>query len=146
VLRAEFAGAQRTWHGHIVRTSGEIDPRTRMVHLIAEVRDPYAIDPATGGVPLTVGMFVRAEILGNDATGAVEIPRSALWSEREVLVVDDANRLTRRAVVVVRTEGERVFIGSGLAAGERLCISPLASVNDGMLVVPTTDLPAEPAR
>ena len=146
VLRADFAGAERSWRGRIVRTEGQIDPRTRMVHLVAEVRDPYAtLEPEAAGaqVPLSVGLFVRAEILGREPTGTVEVPRIALWSADEVLVVDAEHKLWRRRVQVLRTEGQRVFIGEGLAAGERVCISPISNVIDGM---PVETLSPESAR
>lgn len=40
-LRADFAGGKYTWEGRIVRTEGEIDARSRMVHVVARVEDPY---------------------------------------------------------------------------------------------------------
>ena len=36
-LHAEFAGRERVWTGRIVRTEGEIDPKSRMVHAVARV-------------------------------------------------------------------------------------------------------------
>ena len=44
-LRAEFAGRIHEWQGRIVRTEGEIDPHTRMVHVVAEVQNPYGRGP-----------------------------------------------------------------------------------------------------
>ena len=40
-LSAEFAGAVHRWSGEIVRTEGELDPKTRMIQLVASVADPY---------------------------------------------------------------------------------------------------------
>ena len=42
VLRSDFAGKTFEWEGRIVRTEGEIDPSSRMVHVVAQVKDPYA--------------------------------------------------------------------------------------------------------
>ena len=56
-LSARFAGARRTWHGEVARTEGELDPRTKMVNVVARVPN----DPET---PLSVGLFVDAEIEG----------------------------------------------------------------------------------
>ena len=39
-LSAEFAGAVHRWTGEIVRTEGELDPKTRMIQLVASVADP----------------------------------------------------------------------------------------------------------
>ena len=44
-LTAEFAGRVHHWTGTLVRTEAELDPRTRMVHLVARVTDPYGLAP-----------------------------------------------------------------------------------------------------
>ncbi|MBW1684934.1 MAG: hypothetical protein JRS35_07685, partial [Deltaproteobacteria bacterium] len=46
----------------------------------------------------------------------------------------DESRLEFRPVEVLRSERERVVIGAGLAAGERVCVSPLRAPVDGMAV------------
>ena len=40
-LRADFAGRNHAWEGRIVRTEGEIDTLSRLVHAVARVTDPY---------------------------------------------------------------------------------------------------------
>lgn len=151
VLRAEFAGAPRTWLGHVVRTEGEIDPKSRMVNVVARVKDPYGRrrPPEADGVPLAVGLFVDADILGRTAPAAVVLPRSALREHRGragVYVVDDESRLRFRPVEVLRTERERVVIGEGLAAGERVNVSPLVAIVDGMRVKLVEDATPDVAR
>ncbi|MDJ0867465.1 MAG: efflux RND transporter periplasmic adaptor subunit [Myxococcota bacterium] len=142
-LRAEFAGREHVWQGRVVRTEGEIDSRTRMVNVVARVEDPYAHGADRERPPLAVGLFVTAEILGRELPAAVVLPRSALRESLDgvhVLVVETADagaetaRLVSRPVEVLRTERERVVIGSGLAAGERVCVSALRGVVDGMQV------------
>jgi RND family efflux transporter MFP subunit len=132
VLRARFAGSIHEWQGEVVRTEGELDPGTRMVNVVAEVADPYA--PRDGQPPLAVGLFVEAEILGRIVPNLAVLPRAALRGEGRVLVVDEGNRLRFRAVDVLRRANEQVFIRAGLAAGERVCVSPLPSTADGMRV------------
>ena len=134
-LRATFAGAEHEWTGRIVRSEGEIDARSRMVHVVARVADPYAIDPS-GRPPLAVGLFVRAEILGTRLEGVTVVPRSALREDRQLMVVDSENRLWLRDVTVLRIEREEVLIRDALAPGERVCISPLQAVVQGMKVRP----------
>ena len=133
-LRAEFAGRKHVWSGRIVRTEGEIDPKSRMVNAVARVEDPYGADAVGGRPPLAVGLFVEAEIHGNRVEGVFALPRTALRDGGRVLVVDDQDRLRFRKVEVLRVERERVVIGAGLVPGERVCISPLVGVVDGMLV------------
>jgi RND family efflux transporter MFP subunit len=136
-LRAEFAGEQRTWVGHIVRTEGEIDAKSRMVHLVARVEDPYGQNGARGSAPLAVGLFVEAEIQGRWAKGVFVLPRMALRTDGDedlVYVVDAGDRLRFKAVEVLRAERNDVIIGSGLERGDRVCVSPMAAAVNGMAV------------
>ncbi len=138
-LSAEFAGRRHTWAGTIVRTEGELDPKSRMVHVVARVEDPYGAAAEGDKPPLAVGLFVEAEIEGTTVSGVFVLPRGALRRSRSgetnrVLVVDAESRLRFRAVDVLRTEHEHVIVGTGLQAGERVCISPLRAVTDGMRV------------
>jgi len=136
-LRAEFAGEERTWAGHIVRTEGEIDAKSRMVHLVARVEDPYGKSGTRRSAPLAVGLFVEAEIQGRWAKGVFVLPRMALRTdggEDLVYVVDAGDRLRFKAVEVLRAERNDVIIGSGLERGDRVCVSPMAAAVNGMAV------------
>ena len=133
-LSAEFAGKRHTWQGTLVRTEGEIDPRTRMVHAIARVTDPYGAGANRDRPPLAAGMFVKAEILGHQVEDAVLIPREALRGTDQVLVAGDDNRLRFRTITILRTTRDQVIVAGGLTAGERICISPLQAVTEGMAV------------
>ncbi len=135
-LRARFAGAEHSWTGHIVRTEGEIDPKSRMVHVVARVKDPYAASEDGSRPPLAVGLFVQAEIEGRRAEDITLLPRSAMRDGSRVLIVDAENRLRYRPVDVLRIHREDVLIRSGLEAGERVCISQLQTVIEGMEVQP----------
>jgi len=137
-LRAEFAGREHAWTGRIVRTEGEIDPRTRMIHAVVRVDDPYGRG-APGRPPLHVGLFVHAEILGRELPAAVVLPRAALRGDGQVFVVDAESRLRSRSVDVVRSEGERVIVRAGLEPGERVCVSALETATEGTVVRTLTE-------
>ena len=132
-LRTDFAGKEYSWQGRIVRTEGEIDPRTRMIHAIAQVKDPYAQGGKSGRPPLAVGMFVEAEIAGRTVR-AIELPRTAMRDEDTVMMVTQDNRIEFRDVVILRAERDRVLISGGLEAGERVCVSTLEAAVSGMEV------------
>ena len=140
-LRAEFAGREHSWRGRVVRTEGELDPKSRMVHVVVRVEDPYDThhDSPPGRPPLAVGLFVAAHIDGVTAQDVFVLPRSALRRERgedepHVLVVDSDSRMWKRPVQLLRTEHSRVILGEGLSAGEQVSVSPLRVVTDGMKV------------
>lgn len=129
-IRAEFAGQKMLWEGRVVRTEAQIDLSSRMVHLIARV------DNSTDGMPLTVGLFVDATIEGLKVDDTVSLPRSALRNGNRLLIVSSDNTLHYRAVEPFRLYEDQVLLRSGLKAGERICISPIQTVVEGMSVTP----------
>ncbi len=131
-LSAHFTGRRYRWPGQVVRAEGELDQRSRMLHLVVRVEDPYS-RRSSGRPPLAVGLFVDAEIAGHTVVGTL-LPRSALRSDGRVLVVDEDDRLRWREVEALRIEKDSVVISGGLLEGERVCISPLEVVVDGMKV------------
>lgn len=131
-LRAKIAGEPHEWHGAIVRTEAEIDPKTRMITAVARVSDPFARKKP--GTPLPVGLFVNAEIAGTTRESISIVPRAALRGREHVLVVDQENTLRFREVEIARLESDRILILSGLRPGDRACVSLLETPVDGMKV------------
>ena len=129
-IRAEFAGREMNWEGRVVRTDAQIDLNSRMVHLIARVNN------TEGQMPLTVGLFVDATIEGLTVDQTVSLPRSALRDGNRLLIVDADNTLHYRDVEPFRLYEDQVLLRQGLKAGERICISPIQTVVEGMSVVP----------
>lgn len=143
-LTAAVGGRRQQWDGRVVRTAGSIDPRSRMLDLFARVDNPFRRNAAGDGDggPLPMGLFVEATIAGRVAEGVILLPRAALRDDDRVLVADGDDRLRFRRVEVLRSEGDRVVIAAGLEAGERVNVSPLATVVDGMKVRTVEDAEA----
>ncbi|MDE0350580.1 MAG: efflux RND transporter periplasmic adaptor subunit [Gammaproteobacteria bacterium] len=139
VLRARFAGAEHAWEARIVRTEGELDPHTRMVNLIAQVPRPY--DPLGDLPPLTVGLFVEAEIHGETLDDVLVLPRSALQRDNRVYVVQPDNRLSFRDVEILRTTGDLHYLRGPVEAGETICLSALDNATEGQRVRPLDPAP-----
>jgi multidrug efflux system membrane fusion protein len=133
-LHADFAGAHRQWVGRIVRVEGEIDPVSRVVHAVAQVDDPYGRKTGGERMPLAVGLFVQADIVGLEVDDAVALPRSAVRGGNTVLVVDDDDQIRFREIHVLRLSGNTAIVTGGLSRGEKVCISSLEAVTDGMKV------------
>lgn len=128
-LSAEFAGKKLKWEGTIVRTEAEIDAQTRMVNVVAQIRTNN--DPQ-----LSVGLFVAAKIQGREVDDVIVLPRAALRGNDRVLVVDSDDRMYHRDITPLRLYEDKVIVQSGLLAGERVCVSPIQTVIDGMRVSP----------
>ena len=131
-LSGHYAGRRHTWQGRVVRAEGTLDPRTRLVHVVARIEDPYGL--ASGGPPLEVGLFVEAEIEGREISGAVRLPRSALHGDGAVVVVGADAALRTRQVEVLRIDGETVFVAGGLGVGERVVARVPSTFVEGMKV------------
>ena len=139
LLSADFAGQHYKWRGTIVRTEAEIDTRSRMVNAVARVQttDDALNNPEY--VPPPVGLFVEAEIQGRSADNVVVVPRSVIRSDNQVLIVDEDDRLRFRTVNIARIYGDDAYIDGGLEKGERVCLSVLQAVTDGMRVEVVAD-------
>jgi RND family efflux transporter MFP subunit len=128
--------------GRVVRLLGDLDPIGRMARVLVEIDDPLGLreEPAAQGaeggprrsrLPMLLGAYVHVEIDAGTTHGAIEIPRAALREGDVVwLVVDDA--LVMRRVQVAWRREDTVLIGEGLADGDRVVVSPLASPVEGM--------------
>ena len=101
-----------------------------MVQLVAQVDS----NPST--VPLSVGLFVSAEIEGLAAENIVVLPREALRNDNQVLVVDGDDKLRFRKIVPLRLYQNNLLVRSGLETGERVCVSPVQTAIEGMVVNP----------
>ena len=66
------------------------------------------------------------------------LPRSAVRGG-VVLVADQENRLRRRKVELLFSQGSTSVIASGLSAGERVVVSDLVPAVEGMLLHVQTD-------
>ena len=131
VIRVTVAGAPQTWEARVVRAEGRIDEQTRMVNVVVRVEGPYGRRP-----PLAPGLFVEVEITGQTLEEATLLPRSALRDDQRVWVVDPQDRLSIRPVRVAHLTTAGVVIDEGLAAGERVVVSQLRAVTEGMRVRP----------
>lgn len=134
-LNARLAGQDRQWEGRIVRTDAAIDEDTRLFYAIAQVRDPYGAGSADG-VPLPVGLFVTASILGQTLDTAIVIPRTALRGKDQVYVVTEDDTLTKRTINIVSADESRVVVASGITEGERVIVSPVRGAHEGMKIEP----------
>lgn len=129
-VEADLAGERHTWEGWLERMEGQVDPKSRMVHVVVRVDNPFA---SAGRPPLFPGTFVEVTIAGRDLESVVAIPRHALREGNTLWVVKD-NMLSIREVEVVRRDREQVLIREGLTAGDQIVTSALDVATDGMVV------------
>lgn len=116
----------------IDRVEGELDPRTRMFYLIAKVRSPYS--PLENKKTLHLGTFVTAKIPGKELKQAKVISNHLLKNENSVWVVNSYNQIKLKKVNIVYRDSENVYVTSGLAENDKLCLTILSPMIDGKKV------------
>ncbi|MCB1692450.1 MAG: efflux RND transporter periplasmic adaptor subunit [Pseudomonadales bacterium] len=134
-LSAQVSGHEQHWQGRLVSLDAAVDPETRMVYGITQVDSPYAESVSQLGMPLAVGLFVNAEIVGRRIENAVIIPREALRAGNKVFLVHDG-RLTIRDVTVTHSSNAEAVISSGVQAGEQVIVSSIRNPIEGMALEP----------
>lgn len=127
-LSADYAGTHLVWQGKIVRFEAEVDTESRMLNIVARVGNT-GLDQM-----LTVGMFVHAKVQGALKQNIYVLPRTALRSSNELLLVDKEGRLQSRRVGVLRLYQDQVYIKSGLNDGDQVNISAVNTFIEGMQV------------
>ena len=130
LLTADYAGDTQTWGAKLLRTEGDISVKSRFLHVIVEVTNTLS----SNGVRLPVGLFVDAAIEGRTVDNLVSVPRTALRPDNSVMVINERNQLEFRDVSIFKLSDSDVLISEGLLSGERISISPLQFVVEGMPV------------
>lgn len=130
-VRANFAGADHTWQGRVVRTTGQVDRTSRMVFVIVEVPDPF--QASDGRPPLLPGVFADVLIQGKVLRNAVAVPRDAVHEGNAVWLVSDG-QLHLRTLGIARADKDFAYATSGLDDGAEIVTSSLDMVIDGMQV------------
>jgi len=119
--------------GRVVRILGDMDPAGQMSRLLVEVKDPLGIEHGSdkSTVPLMINARVEVEIRGKTLENVYAIPRKALREGNRVWIMDGEGRL-RFKDVDVRRRGENELLVKGLAPGDRVITSAVATPIPGM--------------
>ncbi|MEL6387494.1 MAG: efflux RND transporter periplasmic adaptor subunit [Pseudomonadota bacterium] len=134
VFEANVAGKPRQWQGRIARTAAALDPRTRLITVIAELDDPYGTG-SDDGVPMAPGAFVSATIQGEVIPDVKVAPRGALRGEDEIYIGNtEDGTMSIRKVEVAFTDETGAYLFSGVEPGELAIVSPIQAAFDGMRV------------
>ena len=122
------------WDGRVVRSTGEVDPRSRMMQLIVEIKDPYGLNKNkdTSHPALAAGTFVEVHIKGRTLKEVFIIPRTSFRDNATVWVMDKENKLRIKDVTPLRMEREKVIIGQGIAEGNMIIKTNISGAADGM--------------
>ncbi len=137
-LSAQVAGKTLTWQAALVRTEGVLDERSRVIHAVAEVKNPYQLG-VPNVEPLRFGRFVKASIAGRQAQQVVVVPRHLLRPANQLLVVDAEQKLQLRTMELDRADEQQAYIAAGFSPGDQILVSPVTNPLPGLQVRLSTD-------
>ncbi|MCR4317979.1 MAG: efflux RND transporter periplasmic adaptor subunit [Planctomycetes bacterium] len=155
-VTGEIADETITRDGEIVRIESVLDPGTRMAVMVCRIPQPFAAE--AGALPMVPNMYVRVEIEGRLVKDVFVLPRSALREGGKVFVIEkkefeaevipgegaESSTTEKKTVIrdvlrivhvdVLETSAQHAIVSSGIESGDRVCVSALDIVTDGMIV------------
>jgi membrane fusion protein (multidrug efflux system) len=114
--------------GKVVRLGAELDPSTRTLDIEAE------IDNSDGR--LRPGYFGRLEVPRRVIANAILVPLTSIvdFEDYQAVYVVDGELARRRQIELGPTLGENVVVTKGVSDGERVIVTGLQQVVDGLKV------------
>lgn len=97
-----------TWLANIERIDSIIDPKTRLVNVIAEVKNPF--DTKVHASSLRVGSFVSADFKGLEIDDIYALPSSAVLTDQSVYTVDNENKVQIFKAELVHRNPDSVLV------------------------------------
>lgn len=128
VLTGRLGHKKLQWPALLAYRERQVDPETRVFHVLAKVQS------AAHGILKTppLGLFVTAEIAGVSREDLFRIPVEALHEDH--VFIEQQGVIKKRFVNVFRRERSTILIDDGLEAGDRLVVSRLELMVEGMRV------------
>ncbi len=122
--------------GSVLRLLPALDPVGRMARLLVEVEDPLGLktEGTTSVPPLLLGSYVRVYIAGPTFSKVVALPRGALREGSRIWVMNNDDKLEVRKAQVSWLTREKILLGGGLSAGERVVTSSISGAYPGMVL------------
>ncbi|NNE76509.1 MAG: efflux RND transporter periplasmic adaptor subunit [Pricia sp.] len=118
--------------GYLDKQIGALDNQTRLARVLVKVKDPLATTNDLKGRPkLMIGTFVEVKIQADSIPNVVRLNRDYIRSNETVWVMKD-EKLEIRDVEIVLNDDEYAYIREGLADGEKVVITDLSTVTNGI--------------
>ncbi len=138
LVRLDLGNHVAEWQAEFVRFSDDVDAETRTMGVVVAVDRPFDKIKPGYRPPLSKGMFVQVVLRGKSQAPRLVVPRDTVRGGA-VYVADKDDRLRRRQVDVLFSQGAYSVIGVGLEPGERVLVSDLVPAVEGMLLAPRLD-------
>ena len=132
-LRFDTGAEVLEWQARVVRVESSADTSSRLFYVVAEI-DDKTLDKG-GRIPIIPGIFVEAAISSNPYPEVVALPRSALYQNDQVMVLDGESRLRLQQVEVLQLNA-RGLVVRGLDDGQQVLTKPPGFIALGAVYTP----------
>lgn len=129
----QVANTTHHYQGQMKRTSAVLDEKTRVLHGVVEVLDPYSLQHK-GRPALPLGAFVEVQIRSEEQQQVVALPKRLLRPGNRIWVADTDNRLQLRDVVILPSRSDDIYIQQGILETDRIIVSSIVDARPGNLV------------
>ena len=121
---------EAVWDARVLRISESIDATRQTLGVVVGVDNPYEKMIPGRRPPLIKGMYTAVDLFAPEQSAMV-IPRKAVHEGR-VYIATAADRLEVRPVDILLIQGDLVAVRNGIEPGERVIITDLVPVIEGM--------------
>lgn len=111
------------WKGKVSRINGKVNPTTQTVRIYVDLK----------GSDLKEGMYLEAQIAGQEKLNAIELPRNLLVDDTKLFVVVNDSILQLAAINVLHKSKSSVIV-QGIEDGVSIVIQPIPGGYSGMKV------------
>jgi len=129
-----FEGGTAKWKGQLLRVGESIDPTRDTLGIVVAVNNPYEGVIPGKRPPLLKGMYTAVELYA-PAREAIVLPRKAIHQGR-VYIAKANNQLEIREVNILIRQGRLVILDGGVAEGEKVIITDVIPVINGLPLNP----------
>ncbi|MEL6967102.1 MAG: efflux RND transporter periplasmic adaptor subunit [Pseudomonadota bacterium] len=120
-------GKEQVYPATIDRVGAEIMSNRGGVEVIAR------LNKNIGGAAIRPGAFVEVRVPDQVFENTAAIPDTAIYDGNTVYIANNGV-IAQRAITVAAFDGEMAIIGSGLKDGERVLVTRITEVSDGLRV------------
>ena len=137
-IRLRSGNWEASWPARFDRIRETVDPRTRVINVVAVIDKPYkkiipGVRPA-----LIRGMYCEMELRAPSRSNTIVLPRSAVRN-KVICLVDKNGRLQKKKIEIAFAQDNLVVVKAGLIGGEMVIVSDPTPAIEGMLVKPVLD-------
>jgi len=117
----------KTWKGKVSRINGKIDNATQTIKIYIDITSKE----------LKEGMFLDAEIKGDDMEDCFEISRKLIQEGNQLFLINGSQLLLKEVDVVFSYD--KTFLVKGLKDGDIILAKPVPGAYDGMNIKTLTE-------